>query len=44
MESVITDLTSELAGYASAAATLVAAVIALRVGLKWAKGIASKAS
>jgi hypothetical protein len=44
MESVISDLTSSLAGYAAAAATLVAAVVALRIGIKWAKGIASKAS
>jgi hypothetical protein len=44
MESAITALTTDLAGYATAAAALVTAVIALRIGIKWAKGIASKAS
>lgn len=44
MEDVITGLTSDLAPYATAAAALVAAVVALRIGLKWVKGIASKAS
>lgn len=44
MESVISDLTSDLAGYTTAAAALVAAVIALRIGLKWAKAISSRAS
>jgi len=44
MESVISDLTGDFAGYAAAAATLVAAVVALRIGLKWVKSIASKAS
>lgn len=44
MESVISDLTGEFSGYAAAAATMVAAVLAVRIGLKWVKSIASKAS
>lgn len=44
MESAIEALTTDLAGYSTAAATLVAAVIALKIGLKWAKAISSRAS
>ena len=42
--TVIGDLTSELGAYTTAAITLVGAVIALKIGLKWAKGLASRAS
>jgi hypothetical protein len=42
--SVVSDLTSDLAPYATAAFGLVAAVVALRIGLKWVKGLSSKAS
>jgi hypothetical protein len=42
--TVIGDLTSDLASYSTAAFTLVAAVVALKIGLKWVKGISSRAS
>lgn len=42
--TVISDLTTDLAAYSTAAFTLVAAVVALRIGLKWVKGLSSKAS
>ena len=42
--SAISGMTSELTAYASAAAALVTAVIALKIGLKWAKGLSSRAS
>lgn len=42
--TVVSDLTGDLAAYSTAAFTLVAAVIALKVAIKWAKGISSRAS
>lgn len=42
--TVVSELTSTLATYSTAAFTLVAAVIALKIGLKWVKGLSSKAS
>jgi hypothetical protein len=42
--TVISELTSDLAGYSTAAFALVAAVIALKVGIKWVKGLSSRAS
>lgn len=42
--TIISDMTTDLAAYSTAAFTLVAAVIALKVALKWAKGITGRAS
>lgn len=42
--TAISAMTGELTAYATAAGALVAAVIALKIGLKWAKGISSRAS
>jgi hypothetical protein len=42
--TVISDLTTSLAAYSTASFALVAAVVALRIGLKWIKGLSSKAS
>lgn len=42
--TVVSDLATDLASYSTAAFTLVAAVIALKVGLKWIKGLSSRAS
>jgi len=41
---VFTELTSELAGYATAAAALAVAIVVARVPLKWIKGFGSRAS
>lgn len=41
---VISDLVTTLAPYSTAAFTLVGAVIATSIGLKWVKGWSSKAS
>jgi hypothetical protein len=41
---VISDLATDLGAYSTAAFTLVAAVLAVRIGLKWIKGLSSKAS
>lgn len=42
--TVVSDLATELGTYSAAAFTLVAAVVALKVGLKWIKGLSSRAS
>jgi len=42
--TVISDLVADLAAYSTAAFALVAAVVALRIGLKWVKGLSGKAS
>lgn len=42
--TVITELTSSLSAYTTAAFTLVAGVVAATIGLKWVKGWSSKAS
>lgn len=42
--TVISDLTDDLAAYASAAFALTAAVVALRIGIKWVKGLSGRAS
>lgn len=42
--TVISDLATDLAAYSTAAFTLVAAVLAVRIGLKWVKGLSGKAS
>jgi len=42
--TAISSMTTELSAYATAAGALVAAVIALKIGLKWAKGLSSRAS
>jgi hypothetical protein len=42
--TVIGDLASDLGAYSTAAFTLVAAVVALKIGLKWVKGLSSRAS
>lgn len=42
--SVIADLVTDLGAYSAAAFTLVGAVVAATVGLKWVKGWSSKAS
>jgi hypothetical protein len=42
--TVVSDLTTTLGTYSTAAFALVAAVIALKIGLKWVKGISSRAS
>jgi len=42
--TVISDLASDLGAYSTAAFTLVAAVLAVRIGIKWAKGLTSRAS
>lgn len=42
--TVVSDLATDLAAYSTAAFTLVAAVVALKIGLKWVKGLSSRAS
>lgn len=42
--TVISDLTTDLGAYSTAAFTLVGAVVAATIGLKWVKGWSSKAS
>lgn len=42
--TVISDLAADFAPYATAGFTLVAAVLAAKVGFKWLKGMTSRAS
>ena len=44
MSSVLGDLTSAVAAYGTAAATLVGAVVVIAIGLKWVKKFSGKAS
>lgn len=44
MDTVISDLATDLTPYATAAGALLAAVLAVKIGIKWAKGLVSRAS